>query len=370
MRILLSGGGTAGHINPAIAIAEILLRNRPGTAVAFVGTPGGMEERLLRAAGYPMYPVKAMGFSRSLSPRNLAAAWYALTSPRAARRILADFRPDAVIGTGGYVCYPILRAASGAGIPCALHESNAVPGLTVRKLAPRMDALWLNFAESADALPKTRARIVHTGNPMRAGFSTVSRAQARQEMGLSPDDFMVLSFGGSRGAEPINRAVQEAFPVLFGRIPELFWVHGCGTAHYDAFCAACRPEAFPRARVLPYLEKMPVYMAAADLIICRAGAMTLSEAALCGKCVILIPSPYVANNHQYKNAALLAAAGAGHCLTEEEAKKGALIPLTERLFRAPDERAAAAAAIRAFAMPDAGRRIYEEICRLTAKKPV
>ena len=255
MRILLSGGGTAGHINPAIAIAEILLRNRPGTAVAFVGTPGGMEERLLRAAGYPMYPVKAMGFSRSLSPRNLAAAWYALTSPRAARRILADFRPDAVIGTGGYVCYPILRAASGAGIPCALHESNAVPGLTVRKLAPRMDALWLNFAESADALPKTRARIVHTGNPMRAGFSTVSRAQARQEMGLSPDDFMVLSFGGSRGAEPINRAVQEAFPVLFGRIPELFWVHGCGTTHYDAFCAACHPEAFPRARVLPYLEK-------------------------------------------------------------------------------------------------------------------
>lgn len=370
MRILLSGGGTAGHINPAIAIAEILIRKRPGTTLAFVGTPDGMEARLLRAAGYPMYPVRAMGFSRSLSPRNLAAAWYALTSPRAARRILSDFRPDAVIGTGGYVCYPILRAAAGAGIPCALHESNAVPGLTVRRLAPRMDAIWLNFAESADALPKTRASIVRTGNPMRAGFFTVSRAQARQEMGLSADDFMVLSFGGSRGAEAINRAVQEAIPALFRRIPGLFWVHGCGAAHYDAFCAAWRPEEFPRARILPYLDQMPVYMAAADLVICRAGAMTLSEAALCGKCAILIPSPYVANDHQHKNAALLEAAEAGYCLTEENVKNGALIPLAERLFRTPDERAAREKAIRAFAVPDAGRRIYEEICHLVVKKPV
>ena len=366
MRILLTGGGTAGHIHPAIAIAEILRANDPHSEIAFVGTPDGMENRLVGDCGYPMYHVRVCGFSRSLSLRNIKALYLALTSPHAAKRILREFAPDAVIGTGGYVSWPILAAAAKCGIPTALHESNALPGLTTRRLAPHMDAIWLNFRETAAALPHCKNPPVYTGNPLRSAFSTVSRASARRALHLNEQDLLLLSFGGSLGADAINRACLTADRFLFRKVPQLRHVHACGRSHYDS-CRAFAPELQnPRLSLLPFIDQMPLYMSAADIIISRAGAMTISELALCGKCAVLIPSPHVADNHQFKNASVLADAGAAILLPESQLSPESLSEIILHLADSPQHRTALENTIRRFAKPDANRSVWQEIRKLVS----
>ena len=365
MRILLTGGGTAGHINPAIAIAEIIKQNDPKAVIAFVGTPDGMETRLVGEAGYPLYPVRVMGFSRSLSSRNLKAAWYALISPRKAKRILDGFRPDAVIGTGGYVSWPILSAASRAGIPTALHESNALPGLTTRRLAPTMNAVWLNFAETAEHPALRTANTLRTGNPLRREFFTVTRKQARAALGIAEDHLVLLSFGGSRGAAVLNEVCLGADETLFGHLPQLLHIHACGTRYFEE-CTAKYRETEGTVR-LPYIDRMPLYMGAADIVVCRAGAMTVSELALCGKCAILIPSPNVTDNHQYKNAAVLADAGAAVLLEEKGLDAVRLSDAVLALAASPETRLRFSQKIQTFALPASGRILWHEICRLTGK---
>jgi UDP-N-acetylglucosamine--N-acetylmuramyl-(pentapeptide) pyrophosphoryl-undecaprenol N-acetylglucosamine transferase len=186
MRLLLTGGGTAGHINPAIAIADTVKRKLPHACIAFVGTPNGMEKRLVEEAGYPMYPIRMQGFTRTLSLHNIRTAYLALTSPRAAKKILEEFSPSLVIGTGGYVSWPLLRAAASVGIPTALHESNALPGLTTRRLAPYMDALWLNFCETAAHWPP---RCVCRNRGFKATTRPSHRMRAICLRGLPPPVF-------------------------------------------------------------------------------------------------------------------------------------------------------------------------------------
>lgn len=367
MRVLFSGGGTAGHINPAIAMAAILRENHPSSDVAFVGTPDGMESRLIPAAGYRFYPIAVRGLTRSLSPENLRALAMLPGAGRRAGRLLDELRPDLVVGTGGYVCYPLLSAAARRGIPCALHESNALPGLAVRRLAPRVDAIWLNFAETADALPRHHAPCVRTGNPLRAGFSSLSRQEARRRLGLSDDALFILSFGGSLGAEAITAAVARDAPAVLAAFPRAVWLHGCGTAHERAWRTVFAGLP-PRVTLAPYIDDMPVRMAAADLVICRAGAVTLSEVALCGKCAVLIPSPYVANDHQTKNAALPAAREAAVLLPENGLPDGGLGRTLLPLLADEVKRRRMESGIRAFAVPDADRRVLREMRRLLRKE--
>lgn len=366
MRVLFGAGGTAGHINPALAIAQIIKANCPTAKIAFVGTPAGMESRLVAEAGFPMYPIEVAGLSRSLSPRNLRALYLAAAALPRARRILDEFRPDLVIGTGGYVCWPILREAARAGIATALHESNAQAGLATRRLARHIDELWLNFAATADRLPKGSAPACVTGNPTRRGFGTLTRETARRRLGLGEGNRLVLSFGGSRGAEHLNEAILPVMRELCARYPGLYHVHACGTAHYAAL-AAKEGGLGPRARLVPYLSEMPLYMAAADLVICRAGAMTLSELAICGRAAILVPSPYVAANHQYENAAVLVRAGAACLCEEHELGDGRLLTLCRELLDDEVRRRALEVGIRAFAVPDANRRIWARIDLLSKK---
>lgn len=367
MRVLLTGGGTAGHINPAIAIADIIRARDKEAEIAFVGTPDGMERRLIEEAGYKMYPVRVQGFRRSPSPRNLSAAWLALTSPHEAAKILKAFRPGLVIGTGGYVCWPLLRAAARAGIPCALHESNAIPGLATKRLAPYMDAIWLNFRETAAELPPHCVSPVHTGNPLRRDFSTLSRAAARQELRLSEKDMLILSFGGSRGAENLNRAIIDFMREEVPRDPHLYHVHACGEAHYEA-CRAMLGEAVcPRATILPYISKMATYMQAADIVVCRAGAMTLSELAVCGQCAILVPSPYVARDHQRKNAAVFEKCGAALVVEEDDLPKDKLRKEINFLRDSKKTRLSMRNTIKKFAVLDADDIFYQQIALLAKK---
>lgn len=366
MRVLLSGGGTAGHINPAIAIADLIKKNDPHAEIAFVGTPEGMENRLVRAAGYPMYHIRVRGLSRSLSPRNLEALFLALTSPIKARSLLSDFSPDLVIGTGGYVCWPTLRAAAAEGIPCALHESNAVPGLTVRRLAPYMDGIWLNFKEAAKYLPNGCVEPIVTGNPIREGFFRSSREEAKARLGLKKEDVLLLSFGGSLGAERLNEAMIRLMKQGEKRESPLKIIHACGSKHYEA-CRAQLGSDTEKSKLLSYIENMPLYMAAADMVTCRAGAMTISELALCGRCAILVPSPYVADDHQRKNAEVLAKNQAAFLLEESDLPSNNVEKMIFSLVFDEKKRELFEKNIKSFAKPDSGRIIWTQILKIARK---
>lgn len=366
MKIILTGGGTAGHVTPALAIAETFLKNRPDTKIRYIGTPDGMEKGLVKKAGYDYESVRAAGFSRSLSPKNLTALWYALVSPGRAEKILRDFSPDLVVGTGGYVCYPVLTAAARLGIPCALHESNALPGLTTRRLAGRVDLVMLNFAEAEKALP-SRARTLRTGNPIREGFRTQNRREARQSLGIPEKARLILSFGGSLGAEAMNRAALLLTEQYALSRPDVYQIHGYGTRYREITEReiASRFGRLPgRIRYAPYLEDMPTLMAAADLLISRAGAMTVTEAALSGRASLLIPSPNVAGDHQTKNARAMADAGGAVLLPESALTEGSLLSAVSGILDRPGAQARMEAAARRFAVPDANRRIYEALLSL------
>ncbi len=372
MRLLLTGGGTAGHINPALAIADIVRRNDPEAVIEFVGIRTGKETDLVPREGYPLHFVESMGIRRSLSPSNIKALYLALTSPysKKTNKILDDFQPDLVIGTGGYACWPIMAAAARRGIPTAVHESNALPGLAVRRLQKKVDRIWINFARTAERLKKD-VPVVRVGNPLRGGFGKLSAEAAKKELGLEPDRFLILSFGGSLGAEEVNRAVVAMMRDFSSKHPEVLHVHATGKRDYENTIKFFREEGVAAARnciLLDYIYDMPLRMSAADLVISRAGAMTVSELALMKKPAILIPSPYVADNHQFLNAKALADAAAA-CLVEEATlSEGALTKAAEALWSDPAARAASETAIAAFADVDANRRIWEEICALLKKE--
>ena len=366
MKILLTGGGTAGHVTPALAIAEIFRRNDPGTEILFVGTPAGMERHLAEEAGLPYYPIRVMGLRRTVTPRNLYALYLAIRSPLEAKRLLKKAHPDLVIGTGGYVCWPTLSAAASLGIPTALHESNALPGLTVRRLAGRVDLLLLNFAEAQKRLPQTK-ECLHVGNPLRGGFYALSRAEARERLSIPGEARVILSFGGSLGAEAINRAILDLWEDFAIKSETVFHIHGTGRRYFDAF----REEVQRRFGDLPhrlqyreYLKDMGTLMAAADLIVCRAGAMTVSEVARMGRASILIPSPHVAENHQERNAEALSALGAAQLIPERSLTRASFVAAVGRILGDSELRASMESAVGRFDHPDANKRIYEALCRL------
>lgn len=370
MKLLLTGGGTAGHINPALAIAELFETNSPDTTILFAGTPHGMERELVSKKGYPYLPIEVMGFSRSLSPQNLRALYLAAVSPQKAKRMLCKLRPDLVVGTGGYVSWPMLSAAASLGIPTALHESNAIPGLTVRRLSSKVDLVLLNFSEAAEGLPNAK-RVLHVGNPLRAGFNSLPRSSARARLGIPKEAKLIVSFGGSLGSEGINQAVLALWEGYALKNERIFHIHGVGRRYYKEFCklVSNRLGALPeRLQYREYLEEMPLLMAACDLLICRSGAMTVSEAARAGRASILIPSPNVVGDHQTKNAEALAALGAATVLQETGLTPDGITSAVARILESSAIQESMERAAAAFDIPDANRRIYTALSRLVREK--
>lgn len=376
MRVLLTGGGTAGHINPALAIAELIRRNSPNAEIAFVGIRGGKEEDLVPREGYRLYYVRSKGIRRSFRPSamlsNAHALWLAAWSPhaRTTRAILDEFRPDIVIGTGGYACWPIMAAAARRGIPTALHESNALPGLAVRKLQKKVDRIWTNF-EGTAALLERKDCVRRVGNPLREGFGTLPKQAARERLGLAPDERLVLCFGGSLGAEALNRAVADAMAELAPEQKHIRFCLASGKRDFAEMQEYFRQKGLEQAEncvLKEYIYDMPVWMSAADLAVTRAGAMTLSELGRMALPSVLIPSPYVADNHQYLNAKAFADAGASVLVEEKELAGGRL---TEVLRELPVDAARLDGMSRAahtFAGDDAGKCIWEDIVSLTERK--
>lgn len=371
MRVLMTGGGTAGHINPALAIAEIIRRKDPNAEIEFVGIRKGKETDLVPREGYKLHFVNSMGIKRSLSPSNVKALWMALTSPYAKEtvEILENFRPDLVIGTGGYACWPIMAAAVRMGIPTALHESNALPGLAVRRLQRKVDRVWVNFESTRERL-HPKASVVRVGNPLRQDFGSLSKAEARARLGIPQDRVFILSFGGSLGAEPVNRAVLKMMRDFSAKDPRVLHLHAAGKRDYEASLSLYRGmglEKAPSCSLVDYIYDMPMQMAAADLIISRAGAMTLSELAGMKKASILIPSPTVADNHQYINAKTLADAGAASLVEESTLEEGRLTEEADRLISSSSRMVRMGEEIGRFADVDPEDLLWKEISELIQK---
>ncbi len=372
MKVVFTGGGTGGHVNPALAIADTVRRNEPDSEIAFVGTPKGIENKLVTAAGYPIYHVDIQGLKRKITPSNIKTMYLTLTSPHKAKKILEDLRPDIVVGTGGYVCWPVMKAAAKMGIPTALHESNAVPGAAVKMLSGDVDRIYLNFEETAASFGDT-SKLYRVGNPLRGGFSGLSKEEGRKLAGI-PDKYkyVVLSFGGSLGAEKVNEAVLDMMRDFTKGRDDVYHVHATGSIEKEPAAEGYKArglEGCENISMREYIYNMPELMAAADLVICRAGAMTVSEVAMSGKCVIFIPSPNVTNNHQFKNADVLRAAGAAELIEESGLDARPLAQVAGELLSdaGQSRREDMCSRIRRFAVSDSCKLIYNDMLKLIKK---
>ncbi len=367
-RILFATGGTAGHINPALSVAGLVRRLHPDCEILFIGTADHMEARLVPAAGFAFRTIEISGFQRSLSPknikRNLATLRRLLRVNAQVEAILNEFKPDVVVGFGGYVSGPVLRAAAKCGIPTAIHEQNAFPGITNKALAKRVDAVMLTSADAAARMDCKNKPVV-TGMPVRGEMLKADRAQSRRELGLDARP-MVLSMGGSLGARAINEA-------CIGMVTQLWKTRNYYFHHAYGQYGKWVPEALakqgvdadiPEITLREYIDDMARCMAAADLVIGRAGASTLTELQALGKPCVLIPSPNVAENHQYYNAKALVDRGAAVLIEEKDLTPGLLAETVQALLNDPTRLWAMAEAAKTMAVTDATERIYEVIAKL------
>ena len=325
VRLMITGGGTSGHINPALAIAGAVRERLPDAEILFVGTRRGLESALVPGAGYPIEYIDVTGFERSLSPKNIVTAFKAAGSVLKARGIIKRFSPDVVVGTGGYVSGPVLYAAASLGVPTAIHEQNAYPGVTTRILSRFVDRVMCSMPPARPL--KRQDNVVMTGNPVRRELLAADRLAARARYSPAGKP-MVLSYGGSGGALTINNAVADmlALSVREGRLAHL---HGAGKRDYPDLRRTLLERGVPTdgtagITVTEYIYDMAGAYAAADLVVCRAGAVTLAELALLGKPAILVPSPNVTENHQYHNAMAFAKGGAA-VVIEDDKLTGALL---------------------------------------------
>lgn len=319
MKVLLAGGGTAGHINPALSIAGAVRDLDSDNQILFIGKKGNMEEKLVSDAGYDMQFIDIEGLRRSLSPRNLLVVYKTVKAIADCKRIMRTFNPDAVICTGGYVSGPVMCAASALHIPSLIHEQNVYPGVTVRMSEKYARYIAISFPETKQLMHQPE-KCVFTGNPVRKELLCADRQQSRTALGLDDRPF-VLAFGGSLGAQKINEAVVDYIQRIVSN-DSVQLLFGTGTRNYDAVCQMLQQvkidlAAHKNIRIVPYIYNMSEAMAAADVVISRAGAISISEITALGKASILIPSPNVVHHHQETNAQLLQKHDAAVVIAEE-----------------------------------------------------
>lgn len=373
MKFLFTCGGTAGHINPALAVAGAIKAAMPDAEFLFIGAEGRMETDLVPRAGYEIRTVRITnihrGFSMEDIKHNLTTLKNVVTSTGEAKRILREFKPDVAVGTGGYVCFPVLRAAHELGIPTAVHESNAVPGMTTKMLEGSVDAIMVGFEESR-ANYKRPERVVVTGTPVRGEFLNADKLAARRALGLPEDKPLVASVWGSLGAGHMNEIMTD-FIVRACANPFFGIIHSTGKAWYKQMTDKLAKEKPGYEKlgmdVREYIYDMPLVMAAADLVMCRAGASTLAELTAMGKPAVLIPSPHVTNNHQEKNARVLAEAGGAKLLLEPEFTADSLLGLVSELLHHPETLEDMSGKMRSLGLPDATDRIAGIVLGLAEK---
>lgn len=366
MHILFAGGGTAGHINPALAIAGYIKERHPDAKISYIGTAEKLESKLVPEKGYDFYTIDVAGFQRKLTPKNIvkniSAVKKAIVSSNDSKKFLKELKPDIVVGTGGYVSGPVLKQAQKLGFKTAIHEQNAYPGITTKMLASGADAVMLAMPEAEKHLKLNKKPII-TGNPIRPELLRMDREEARKKLGLDNRP-LILSFGGSLGARRVNESVAELIKWHNGT-DKFYHIHGTGKSGYETMKESLKDITLSSlVDVREYINDMDICMAAADLVICRAGAITLSELAVCGKPSVLIPSPYVAENHQFHNAMTLKKVGAAEIIEEKDLSGESLIETVSMLIEnKPKLEKMSESAVKC-SINDANERIYQVLMKL------
>ena len=356
MRCVIAGGGTGGHLFPGMAIAEAVVEKEMGNEVLFVGTERGLESKVLASGKFPLRTIRA----RPLTGKSLWAKGKALgTIPGAileAYSILREFRPNVVLGVGGYASGPTLLAAFLLGIKRTIHEQNLVPGMANRLLKWFSQEIFISFEESKKYFPAGKTWV--TGTPVRKEFLSGLSAGEKKSRSAEQGAFHLLIFGGSAGARRINRAMMEALELLGEIKPWVKMVHQTGQEDFDPVSKRYQEKGFD-AQVRPFFEEMASHYEASDLVICRAGASTIAELAICGKGAILIPYPYAARQHQLINAQKLVDLGAAKMIRDEELNGASLATSILHLYRHPEERKGMEDAIEKLGRPRAAQEIVQ-----------
>ena len=363
LRAIFAGGGTGGHLFPAIAIADEFRALRPGSEILFVGTRKKLESRVVPERGYALRTIWISGFRRGFRPGNLLFPLKVLTSMLQARSIIRNFHPDVVVGTGGYVSGPVLAAAVRAGIPTLIQEQNSYPGVTTRILARRVDEVHLTFESSRKLIGRTENVFV-TGNPTRASLGGVSREDGLRAFGFDPAsaNATVLIVGGSLGAHSINEAIARHVGTFESRGIRCIWQ--TGTEDAKAYAVLEKPGS---VWTRPFIDRMDCAYAAADLVVCRAGATTIAELTRLGKPAVLIPYPHAAANHQVENARTLVEAGAAELIPDHEAAARVGTVVTGLIDGG--KLGAMSGRSRALGKPDAAREIARRMIDLAGRSP-
>ncbi|WP_274651853.1 undecaprenyldiphospho-muramoylpentapeptide beta-N-acetylglucosaminyltransferase [Paenibacillus humicola] len=368
MRIVLTGGGTGGHIYPALAVGRHVAEEEPDTAILYIGTPKGLESRIVPAQGIDFEPVEITGFRRKLSLENVRTVMRFLKGVRRSKQLLAAFKPDVVVGTGGYVCGPVVYAAAKLGIPTLIHEQNAIAGLTNQFLARYADCVAVSFKESQTQFKRSK-RVVFTGNPRASQVVKANRDKGFASLGLSQGSKIVLVVGGSRGAKAMNDAMVDMAP-LTGRLPGVHFVFVTGESYYEGTMERIKkviPQLSNYIHVLPYLHNMPEVLAASTLVVSRSGASSLAELTALGLPSILVPSPNVTNNHQEANARTLMNAGAAEMIIERRLTGAMLFERISAILGDSGRLAAMGTAARKLGMPQSAALLSAELKRLAGR---
>lgn len=368
MKLLITGGGTGGHVNPGLAIAKYVQSRRADAEVRFAGTSTGIESKLVPREGYKLYTVDVRGLRRSFSPSaiayNIATLQKSLTATSKAKKILREYQPDVVIGCGGYASFPMVHAAQQLHIPTVLLEVNAFPGVVTKSCAKKADRVLICF-ENTRGLLENRPNIHLTGAPVRGEIIFVRREEARRKLGLAEGEKLVVSFWGSMGALYMNRHM-AGFIKLESEHDAFRHIHATGVAAYKWLPDSVRDmgvdlDKHPNIELREYIYDMADVMAAADLVICRAGAATLGELCVLGKPSIIVPSPYVAENHQEKNARALEKKGACRVIIEPECTPEKLYQAVTELLADDAKLAEMGRCAKTMAIVDSSEKIYQHI---------
>ncbi|MCU9612196.1 undecaprenyldiphospho-muramoylpentapeptide beta-N-acetylglucosaminyltransferase [Caldibacillus lycopersici] len=359
MKIVVSGGGTGGHIYPALAFVRMVQEQDETSEILYIGTEKGLESNIVPKAGIRFETINITGFKRKLSFDNIKTVIRFITGVNKSRKILEDFQPDIVIGTGGYVCGPVVYAAHSLKIPTIIHEQNSIPGLTNKFLSRYVDKVATAFPDAAAYFPNEKVEF--TGNPRATEVLGHDGIKGKQSVGLSLTKQTVLIFGGSRGARPINEAVINMLPSLREKDYQVLYV--TGEVHYQSVLEEVEAAGNPdNVFIVPFIHNMPEVLSGVDLVVSRAGATSLAEFTSLGLPSILIPSPYVTNNHQEKNAESLRNTGAAVVILEKDLSGSKLLEELDEILGNKDELVKMQKATKKLGIQDASDRLYR-ICK-------
>ena len=372
MRVIVAAAGTAGHINPGLAIANKIKQEEPDSEIIFIGTTRGLENDLVPRAGYGLKTIEAYGLSKQISIANLKKMWATLMATGKARKIIKEFKPDIIVGVGGYICGPVVWAANKEKIPVILHESNAFPGKAVKMLAPKAETVLISFEEARIRIPNAK-NIVCTGTPVKIVKKEYSQEEKKKiltSIGINGNKPIVLVFGGSQGAQKINEAIIGILENKMNKDYQIIWA--TGPKQFDIIKEELASKNIDinnieNAKILPYIYNMEEIMNVSNIIVARSGAMTITEISNLGKPSILIPLPNVSQDHQLYNAKVLENVGAAKIILNNELNKTNLENEIEKIIKDPQLMHKMEEKAFSKSVTDVQEKIYEEIKKIVRK---